>query len=383
MFLQTLPDENLIKEGCANWQWSKKRGECLLDALGNSLDLFLGTLILLLFILFVFEGFSGVLIPRRKQRPAGENVTLFPWILLVLMLIFAVPALMMLFGLSSLIMGASCAVILTATAAMPSIARRLGKRHALFLERERSFSIVLVTLGFLLAESVAFAILSAPLSVPPTSADIMVVLLQEIAIGLGIGVMFGILIFSWLRRGKANWLVHLALIAAALLAAFVADYLGGSGILSVAVFALFFMNFSVAETAGVHRFSPGVRRVLDILAVILALAFLVIKWESVTLQFLCASLILLLVLIIVRFGALLLSKEASLGSAKEAKDALMLSVVMPKGSEALACALAISTLFIPSAEDAALIIIVQVAFAAALAVLVSFAVPSSNRSKKN
>ena len=61
----------------------------------------------------------------------------------------------------------------------------------------------------------------------------------------------------------------------------------------------------------------------------------------------------------------------------------MLSVVMPKGSEALACALAISTLFIPSAEDAALIIIVQVAFAAALAVLVSFAVPSSNRSKKN
>ena len=72
----------------------------------------------------------------------------------------------------------------------------------------------------------------------------LLILAYAVCFGLGVGVIFGIIVFSWLRRGKANALVHLALLAAALLAAVIGDYLGGSGIIAVAVFGLFFMNFS-------------------------------------------------------------------------------------------------------------------------------------------
>ena len=313
------------------------------------------TIVILAFILIVFEGFSRIAF--RKHFRTEPNQSFFPWIFLVLMLLFMVPCLMSLFDLGSFTLAISAAILLSVVCAIPSFTSALSRQHQEFLIREGAIGMVLLALAFLIADIMAL-IVSQGIR---TLSDAFLLLLQHVLVGVGIGVIFGIVIFDRMRHRKANLLVHLALLCTAILAYIVAEELGGNGIIAVAAFGVFFMNTSISETAELHHLSTKLQVLLEGLALALALLFLYQYYTLVTWMFALKALAAFAVAIIIRLFALALAREISFGSVRDRKEALRWILLMPKGKEVLIAGLAVGALNLGASSAVAMLVLFVIA----------------------
>lgn len=128
--------------------------------------------------------------------------------------------------------------------------------------------------------------------------------LQQFVVGIGSGILVGIIMFKFMKKGYSKVLSPLSMITAALLTYIIAENLKGNGVLAVTAMGLFFGNVYLKEKVQLLDFSLVFSNSLEILVFILI--GLVIK-IPLQLDFFIKSLMLFLVYLIIRFAAISIS----------------------------------------------------------------------------
>ncbi|MFH1506376.1 MAG: cation:proton antiporter [archaeon] len=149
--------------------------------------------------------------------------------------------------------------------------------------------------------------------------------LQQIVVGIGVGVLLGIVIFKAMRKVYSAQLSPLAIITASLLSYILAEQLGGNGVLAVVVLGLFFGNMYFRQKEQLQTFNWNLSNLLQLL--VFVLIGVVIKIDF-TLIFILKSLGLFALLILVRYWAIRIAMKKEDYNNKER---FFMAMNMPKG----------------------------------------------------
>ncbi len=131
--------------------------------------------------------------------------------------------------------------------------------------------------------------------------DIAIKFLQNIMTGVGTGLVIGLIIFRLMKRKYLEMISPLVIIAAALLTYTIAEYIGGSGILSVTMLGIVFGWSQLKEKQALDKFSNTFTNFLKIIVFILLGLTIKIPYKNT--DFLITSLILFSVFLLIRFFA--------------------------------------------------------------------------------
>jgi NhaP-type Na+/H+ or K+/H+ antiporter len=149
-------------------------------------------------------------------------------------------------------------------------------------------------------------------------------LLFQLIIGLGAGVVVGLIILRTFQRFYSPQFSPISLIAGVLVAYLLAESIGGNGTLSVAVLGFLFGSFYVKEKPNLQEFSSMLSSALEIL--VFVILGIIIK-VPLTADFIFKSLLLFVLLLITRFAAVFLSMKKGFAF----REKLLISLNMPKG----------------------------------------------------
>jgi len=127
-------------------------------------------------------------------------------------------------------------------------------------------------------------------------------LIQHLIIGIGAGVLIGIVVLKIIKKSYSELLSPLAVISAALLSYIISETLGGSGVVAVITFGIFFGNIYIKEKAELTNFSSIFVKFLGIVVFILIGLILGFPLD---LTFFLSSLILFVIFLAVRLGSVL------------------------------------------------------------------------------
>ena len=125
--------------------------------------------------------------------------------------------------------------------------------------------------------------------------------LQQIITGIGTGVFVGIIVFRFMRRFYSERLSPLTLITSALLTYIISENLGGNGVLAVTVLGVFFGNVTVKKKLELLEFSAMLSNTLEIIVFVLIGFLLPLNLD---LWFVVKSVLLFIIMIVLRFGAI-------------------------------------------------------------------------------
>ena len=151
-------------------------------------------------------------------------------------------------------------------------------------------------------------------------------LLMQLIVGVGAGVVVGIILFKALRRYYAKDLSSVAVVAGALTSYLLAENLGGSGVLAVAVLGIIFGNVTIKNKEELNTFSFAFSSILEIL-VFLLIGILVGGSMQYSWHLLLSSLAIYLCIVVARAiaTALVFGKENTL------EENIFLTLSMPRG----------------------------------------------------
>jgi cell volume regulation protein A len=128
--------------------------------------------------------------------------------------------------------------------------------------------------------------------------------LQQFVTGIGAGIVIGIITFRIMRRKYSETLSPLTIITAALLTYILAENLGGNGVLAVTTMGLFFGNVYVTHKLQLREVSAFFANSLEILVFILVGLIVKIPFNYI---FILKSLVLFVIYLVIRYGAISLS----------------------------------------------------------------------------
>lgn len=160
------------------------------------------------------------------------------------------------------------AIIVTGTDPASVFAMLKSKTHRIveFLETEAILnSPIIVILPFIILD----IILDGGTIVAIDWQSYFVAILTQVLVGIGSGIFIGIIFFKAMKSFYSEDLSPLAIIISALLSYILAENLGGSGVLAVAVLGFFFGNISLAGKYSLQSFSNTISSALEILVFIL------------------------------------------------------------------------------------------------------------------
>ena len=147
--------------------------------------------------------------------------------------------------------------------------------------------------------------------------------LSQIIIGIGAGILTGLIFFKAMKHFYSEQISPLAIITSALIAYILAENLGGSGVLSVAVLGFVFGSVYVAHKELLQEFSGMLSNSLEII-VFLLLGFIINL--DLSLIFVAQSILVFLILLICRYISVSLGlKEFN------RKERIFMALNMPKG----------------------------------------------------
>jgi NhaP-type Na+/H+ or K+/H+ antiporter len=159
--------------------------------------------------------------------------------------------------------------------------------------------------------------------------------LQQVVVGVSIGVIVGFLLVSVIKHSPPGDLQLLEVISAAVIAYVAAELLRGNGVLSVAVFGLFFGNWHGEHKIELERFTSLFSNILTILVFVLLGTILVIPSPVI----LGGTLLFLIYLVLRGVAVHVFLKEYAL------KEKLFVSLNVPKGVGLAVVVLLMTTTF--------------------------------------
>lgn len=199
-------------------------------------------------------------------------------------------------------------------------------RHLLsFLEAEAEFNTAVVTiLPFVVLtfiNDLNFSARNEPLEIMSQ----LPVLFYQLAIGVGVGLVLGLVLLKLMRRKYSMQLSPIALVTIALIAFLFTENIGGNGVLAVATMGFLFGNIYVMGKPQLEEFSAMLTNAVEIL--LFAMAGIIIK-VPLTAAFITKSLLLFFVLVVIRMVAVHISLKKECYSAREKA---FIALNMPKG----------------------------------------------------
>lgn len=176
------------------------------------------------------------------------------------------------------------------------------------------------------------------LSVTATFTEFVVPFLQQVIVGVGTGILFGVIVFRIMRRHYSKQLSPILTIATTVLAYVVAEQLAGNGVVAVATLGLVFGNSYVKRKGQLMEFSSLLASTLRILVFLFVGMLVVIDFS---LAFFLKSLLLFVIAIVARFIAIVFATRKSEFNMRER---VFMSLNMPKGIAVAVVTLAFSVL---------------------------------------
>ena len=229
----------------------------------------------------------------------------------------------------------------TAFAVMHSAVHSAKSRVIQALEAEAAFSVPLTIIVFFIILNFVRSIKTDLIAADFTGQLISQIgpFLQQIAIGIGSGIVVGIIAFKLMRRWYSEKFSPLVLLSAALLAYILAENLrtagdsaGGNGILAVAALGLFWSLSGVRQKQGFTAFFSLMSSAIEI--VVCVLIGLVID-IPLSMAFLLSSLGLFGIYLLVRY----LSLQLLFGREYGLKQKIFMACSAPKGASVVVMAL--------------------------------------------
>jgi len=150
-------------------------------------------------------------------------------------------------------------------------------------------------------------------------------LLQQIVVGVGVGMLIGIVIFKVMKNVYSPQLSPLAIITASLLSYIMSEQLGGNGVLAVVVLGLFFGNSYFKQKDQLKTFNWNLSNLLQLLVFVLIGVVVQIDFSW---MFLLKSIVLFILFIFIRYYSIKLSFRKKEYNKKEIA---FLAMNMPKG----------------------------------------------------
>ena len=249
-------------------------------------------------------------------------------------LIILTPFIMLLFKLS-LLSSLIFSILMTATAfdVLTFMVKKQRTRSIELLELE---SLVNAPFTVLLPFMLIDFFKDGNLSDLFTSTQYIMPFLQQVIIGIGVGVLIGVIIFKLMRYKYSESLSPIALITSVLLTYVLSEEMGGSGVLAVTVLGLFFGNMYVKNKLSLQEFSGTMSSSVEIL--IFLLFGMMIELPH-NLMFLMKSVVLFVLYLLLRLLAVQFSMPKYTVGEKS-----FLTFVTPKGITLAAVALTLTTL---------------------------------------
>lgn len=162
------------------------------------------------------------------------------------------------------------------------------------------------------------------------------ILLQQVIVAIGTGVVIGIIVFKTMKKSFSETLSPVAIIAASLLAYVIAENLNGTGVLAVATLGVMFGNIYLKEKQTLQGFNSMLSNSLEILVFILIGVALPItlSWQIALKS---------LLIFVIAGGIRFISLKLSFGNQFKLKELIFMTFSMSKG---IAVAVVIFTLAI-------------------------------------
>jgi NhaP-type Na+/H+ or K+/H+ antiporter len=187
---------------------------------------------------------------------------------------------------------------------------------------------------------------------------------NQIIIGIGSGIFIGVLFFRAMKHFYSEQISPLAIITSALLAYIVAENLGGSGVLSVAVLGFVFGSVYVTHKEILQEFSGMLSSSLEIL-VFLLLGFII--QLDFSLAYFFKSFFIFLLLILARYLSVKLSCKDFTD-----KERLFISLNMPKGLGTAVLVFSLSVMGIEALGVVNNLVVVVMIYSLVLSTIVNF-----------
>ena len=204
------------------------------------------------------------------------------------------------------------------------------------LEIESIISVPLILLVlFIIIESIKNAKVKI---ISPNLIDNFAPFLQNIIIGIGVGILVGLIVFKVMRGKYSERISPIAIITAALLAYILAGRLGGNEVFAVGTMAFFFGNVYIKEKRQLQKFSSIF---VDSLKIFVFILIGLIIDIPLTLEFFYKSLILFFAYLLIRLVSVNISLY-NLGYSM--KEKFFLALNAQKGVAVAVIALTLTTM---------------------------------------
>ncbi|MCK5282295.1 MAG: cation:proton antiporter [Nanoarchaeota archaeon] len=270
------------------------------------------------------------------------NITYFALCIVILTI-----AIMLIFGLeksfNSLMISMLGATLMygTDSTAMLSFFKKSKNKIIEIIEMESIINTTItVIVSFLLLTILSGSQFSLINNIP----NPIISFLRSIIVALLIASFLGWIIISILKKNYFGKLTHLAVLTSAIISYVAAEYLGGSGVLSVAVFGLIFGNSHVSHFIEIEKFESILTNTIKILTFMLLGTIIFIKPEYVI-----KGTVIFIIYIIIRFISVVtaLKKEKI-----KLKQIIFITLNAPKGIDIAVIVLLIISIYnnIPNIE---------------------------------
>lgn len=171
--------------------------------------------------------------------------------------------------------------------------------------------------------------------------DQVVLLLQQLFVPIGVGVVLGFVITHIMKHNFFEELSHLMVITSAIVAYVLSELMQGSGVLAVTMFGLIFGNYHIKHKLELEKFASIFSNTLNILVFVL-LGTIIIKFASIRTfdQLIYGTLLFILYLIIRFFSVYIALKKLNF------RNKLFMTLNVPKGIDVgIILLLIISTMY--------------------------------------
>lgn len=265
-------------------------------------DLFLSAISILALVMIIFDSSSRFKLrslDRLSLTTLGLSITF-----LILNLVFLSYFLYIIFDINSIFLVLIFSSLMAGTdpGAVLSMLREAKARVFDLLKLESLLNTPLIVL-------LPFIILDLEIGLEGKVAlsriiEQIVPFLQQFVVGIGSGILVGIIMFKFMKKGYSKVLSPLTIITAALLAYIIAENLQGNGVLAVTAMGLLFGNVYLKQKFQLQEFSLVFSNSLEILVFILIGLVISIPPES---TFFIKSIGLFMIYLVIRFLAISIS----------------------------------------------------------------------------
>lgn len=259
-------------------------------------DSFLITVSLLTMVMIVFDGSSRLNI---KELDTYSMVSIQTTVLVVVFnLLFLSVATYYLFGFNSMLLSILFAGVMSGTdpSSVLMIFKNKSNKITDLLKFESIINTpIVVLIPFLILDLMQIG------TIQVTSViDQALPFLQQIVVAIGTGVFVGIIVFRGMKHFYSEQVSPLLLITSSLLTYILAKNLDGNGVLAVTVLGLMFGNIYIKHKTNLQEFSSMLSNSFEILVFIFVGFFISFSFEP---DFLIKSIVLYLIMLLIRLGA--------------------------------------------------------------------------------